>query len=153
MKHLIPCYCLVAAACAPTLAPAAGLRTVDVTATVLERTVVRVVSAPAGLRVTPEDVARGEVEAASPMLVEVDSNAPQGARLNLWLTDGPARSVQVDGPGTSAWIGAQPALVTVIPQSEGRQRLILPLRARFSLRPGIEPGDYAWPLQVQAAQP
>lgn len=114
---------------------------------------VRVVSAPAGLRITPEDVARGEVEADSPMLVEVDSNAPQGARLNLWLTGGPVRSAQVDGPGTSAWIGEQPAQVTVARQTEGRQRLTLPLRTRFSLRAGTEPGNYAWPLQVQAAQP
>lgn len=153
MKHLLPCCCLLAAASAPILAPAAGSRTLDVTATILERTVVRVVSAPAGLRITPEDVARGEVEAVSPMLVEVDSNAPQGARLSLWLTDGPARSAQVDGPGTSAWIGAQPAQVTVAPLTEGRQRLTLPLRTRFSLRSGVEPGNYAWPLQVQAAQP
>lgn len=121
-------------------APAAAgdSRSVLVTATVRERTVVRVLSAPATLRLTPEDIARGMADGDGPVEVAVDTNAPEGLRLQLSLAAGPAQ-------------GVQPAEVAVPGEGSGRQRTTLNWRARFLLRPDAQPGVYAWPLQVQAA--
>ncbi len=130
-----------------------------------ERTVVRVLSAPATLRVTPEDIARGEVTGEAPLQVAVETNAPEGARLQLSLATGPAQRVELEGvvaSGTSVpsgtgqaatvQAGAQPAVVHVPPHGAGRQRTTLSWRARFTLGPGARPGVYGWPVQVQAVR-
>ncbi len=145
------------AAAPPGLAIAGDSRSLLVTATVRERTVVRVLSAPATLRVTPEDLARGEVEVQAPLRLAVDTNAPDGALLALSLSYGPAQAVRLsDGgaslPGVGATVqaGLQPVEVPVPRQGTGRQRTTLTWHARFALRPDAQPGVYDWPLQVEA---
>jgi hypothetical protein len=139
--------CAVAALCflawmQPTFA---GESTVLVArATVKSYFTVRSASQPVAVTVSANDVARGYVDVATPVRLEVEGNDPayaitferSGAAFQGAEVQGLGQRVQLESHGMMDWRGT------------GFRRNTLEFRFRLRLAAGAAPGDYAWPIQV-----
>jgi hypothetical protein len=121
-----------------------------VSATVAPQAAVSV-SAPAALVISAADLARGYVEVAEPSQLRVVSNFAQGVALDVRAPRGLFAAMTVRGvdleavlPGEGGtiafrWPAAQPVT----------HALSVALRFRLVPAPGVQPGTYAWPIQLQ----
>lgn len=118
-----------------------------VSARVLPRTTLRVLSAPLDLVVSARDVRQAYVDVGQPTRVEVFNNNPQGYML----------LVTSKMPGVTALIvreaGVQVTLVGeggAIPErGVVGAHMPISLAYRFVLGPQMEPGRYPWPVQLR----
>jgi hypothetical protein len=103
---------------------------------------------PAPLLISAADLQRGYVDAPRPLRLRVYSNSRAGFALDVaaqspWFT-----AVAIDGLDTGVTLGAEGG--TIVQRWPGAAERSLSLRVRFSLAAGLEPGLYAWPLQLRA---
>lgn len=119
----------------------------QVSATVIARTLIGIDSQPSEVVVTAGDVARGYVELPAALAFHVRSNNPAGFLLQFGTASEAFAGAEVRWDssvvrieGSEAWIaqpyrrGVTPVLATV----------------RLDLAAGTGPGRYAWPLSVAA---
>ncbi|MFA5806741.1 MAG: hypothetical protein WC978_00050 [bacterium] len=128
--------------------PAAGTARIQVTATVPSRATLRVLHQKRTLVVTPEDVARGYVDAPAASRIEVRNNSREGCLLvfeGVAGPDGPFGRVSVRGLGRDVEIGPGGGFV---PHPYAPAPVTAELSYRFSLAWDARPGTYLWPLQV-----
>jgi hypothetical protein len=128
--------------------PAAGTARIQVTATVPSRATLRVLHQERTLVVTPEDVARGYVDAPAASRIEVRNNSRGGCLLVFERIAGPDASfgnVSVRGFERDVEIGPVGGFV---PHAYSPAPVTEELSYRFSLDRDARPGTYPWPLQV-----
>lgn len=105
---------------------------------------VRTASQPVAVTVSAGDVARGYVDVATPVKLEVEGNDPayaitferSGATFQGAEVQGLGQRVQLDPQAMLDWRGS------------GYRRNTLEFRFRLRLAAGASPGEYAWPIQV-----
>jgi hypothetical protein len=122
--------------------------TLPVTVTVLPVARLELAAAPAPVLISAADLARGFVDAPRPLRLRVYSNSRAGftldfATLSPWFTA--AALAGLDGEATLGPEGG-----SVAQRWQGQQTRALELRVRFRLADGLQPGLYAWPLQLSA---
>jgi hypothetical protein len=128
--------------------PATGSARIRVAATVPSRATLRVLHQERTLVVTPEDVARGYVDAPAASRIEVRNNNRGGCLLvfeGVAGPDGPFGKVSVRGLGRDVEIGPEGGFV---PHPYAPAPVTVELGYRFSLDRDARPGTYSWPLQV-----
>lgn len=138
---------LLMVAPAPTLATGADV-TVAVSATVLKKATLQVVSQPDAVSITPADIARGYVDVAVPAHVAVRSNSPRGYMLEFASDGDFFREVHVRGLAHEVQLGASGGAVMQPAAAEGVTRAQLELGFRFLLTDSALPGTYSWPLHL-----
>jgi hypothetical protein len=102
---------------------------------------------PAPLAINAADVARGYVDAPRPLRLRVFSNSRAGFVLDVatqspWFT-----AVAIDGLDGSVTLGAEGG--AIVQRWSGAATRTVALHVRFRLADGLEPGLYAWPLQMK----
>lgn|SRR5271169_241942 len=112
------------------------------------RAVLSVESQPASLEITGADVARGYVEAPATSLVQVRTNSPAGWLLEFQPLQGPYRSLEVTGLGSTAQVSAAGGWLAQ-PYS-GKTIVTASLGYRFILSGDARPGLYPWPVALSA---
>jgi len=128
--------------------PETGSARIQVTARVASRATLRVLHQAGTLVVSPEDVARGYVDAPAASRIEVRNNNRGGCLLVFEGTAGPDVpfvKVSVRGLGREVEIGPGGGFV---PHSYAPAPVTAELSYRFSLARDARPGTYPWPLQV-----
>jgi hypothetical protein len=130
-------------------AVAAGTKeTMTITARVLERTNLRVVSQVAELVITDADIRRGYVEIPAATQIAVRTNNPAGYLLQFESgaeIERLFRSVEVTAMGRNIQLAPQGGWV---PMPYTRGEAALALGYRFTLSEKAAPGVYPWPLMV-----
>jgi hypothetical protein len=128
--------------------PATGSARIRVTATVPSRATLRVLRQERTLVVTPEDVARGYVDAPAASRIEVRNNSRGGCLLVFERIAGPdARFGRISVRGFERDVEIGP-VGGFVPHSYAPAPVTEELSYRFSLDRDARPGTYPWPLQV-----
>jgi hypothetical protein len=98
------------------------------------------------IKVTTEDVARGEVRvrAGSRIVVKTRYPVPHAVEIRVRLSF--ASAMSMEGLPRTVDLGARETAVVLMHSIAGRQ--VYDLDYRFALAPGVIPGTYAWPLQI-----
>jgi hypothetical protein len=138
---------LLMVAPAPTLATGADV-TVSVSATVLKKATLRVLSQPSAVSITPTDIARGYVDVSVPAHVAVKSNSPDGYLLEFASQGEFFRQIVVHGLPNDVRLGAAGAAVMQPAAASGVTRAQLELGFRFLLTDSAQPGTYSWPVHL-----
>lgn len=123
---------------------------ITVTATISDRTMLRLERQAATLVITDADISRGYVDAPAASRVEVRNNNPQGYLLVFQPVNGAERmfrEVTVRGLGRDVEVGAGGGFV---PQPCARVPVTMELGYRFVLGKDALPGTYAWPFTISA---
>lgn len=132
--------------CAPAAA-SSGDATLVVRATVLRHASIRI-APPRTLTVSEADVARGYVELAAPVEVEVQSNVREGYTLVFERLGEQVRQVHVQGLQSALLVGDASAMSSRPAAGRGLWRELLQLRFRFDLGPQVRAGQLPWPLNI-----
>ena len=138
---------LLMVAPAPTLATGADVK-VSVSATVLKKATLQVLSQPSAVSITPADIARGYVDVALPAQVAVKSNSPRGYMLEFASEGEFFREIVVRGLAEEVQLSAAGGAVMQPAAAEGVTRAQLALAFRFLLTDSAQPGTYSWPLHL-----
>jgi hypothetical protein len=132
----------------PCAAAGQGDAVLVVRATVLRHTSIRI-APPRTLMISEADVARGYVELATPVEVEVQSNVREGYTLVFERLGEEVRQVHVRGLRDSGLLVGDAAAMASRPAAgRGLWREQLQLRFRFDLGPHVRPGQHPWPLNI-----
>lgn len=116
-----------------------------VSATVPALTRLTILEEPAGLVLSPDDVARGFKEVAA--RYRISCNVPEGYLLRLTPRIGLARGIEVHGlPGTVT-VGQDAVEIHQTPDHRTHE---ITLRLRFLFDSSVPPGRYGLPLLVTA---
>jgi hypothetical protein len=124
--------------------------TISVSARVLERTTMNVISQASELVVTNSDIRQGYVDVPLASRVSVKTNNPAGYLLAFEV-------VVVDGSngvfsGVNVRIGGREFQIPLhggwIPQPFVRGGTVLDISYRFNLSENAQPGTYSWPIMV-----
>lgn len=139
----------LAAGC-PTQAQAAGSSTqsITVSARVAPWVKLHLEYQQMQLAVTPDDVARGYVEASAASRFTVTTNNRAGYTLDFQPHAGIFRSAAIHGLGVSVEIGSGGGTVMQNGAETGVARTLLELGYRFYLAEGVQAGNYSWPLSM-----
>lgn len=140
-----------AAAALGVSAPPAALaetHSIRVEATVVRRASISAFRAPREVEVTAEDVARGYVELAQPVEVEIRSNNPGGVMLGFNVNSPQLAGARFEGEDLQLSVATGAAVVLVPKTGVGLRTQTLRLRTRLMLAPGAEPGVIAWPVAL-----
>lgn len=125
-----------------------GQTRLQVTATVLKRASLKVLSQPAAVVITAEDIARGHVDVPSPALVAVNSNS--GGYLLEFAGDGDfMRRIIVLGTGAAVELNPAGGFVANSRAGGGTSNLVLTFR--FVLSDAAQVRTYPWPLRLSVA--
>jgi hypothetical protein len=121
--------------------------TMNVSATVLSRTLLTVNAAPAEVVVTPEDARRGFVVLPNALAFQVRSNNLAGYALRFESSDERFARVAVSWDSTEVVVGRGEAQI-----AEPYRKGITPFSAsvRIDLTPGTQPGRYPFPVRLTA---
>lgn len=99
----------------------------------------------AQLTITPEDVARGYVEAPAASQFRIQGGTRSGWLVDFFVRGSLFTSVQIEGIGGSAQVGADGGTLFLRSRShDGVTRLSY----RFTLGAEVRPGTYQWPLAM-----
>lgn len=134
-----------------TGAQAGGTTQLEVNVTVLKHTNFQVLSQPAVVVVTAQDLARGYVDVPAATQVAVRSNTRDGYLLEFASQGDFLRQIVVRGLDTEVQLSPEGGLVTQRGAATGVTRATLALGFRFLLSASAQPGTYAWPMRVTAA--
>jgi hypothetical protein len=137
---------LAATSIAPHVDAAAVRSQIAVTAYVPAQTVAQLVTQPAEITITAEDVARGYVDAPAASQWRVTSNNPVGYVVDFFSRLPIFRSVRVSSSDGSADLGPEGGAI-IKRGSHGRD-MPLHLSFRFILTAQVQPGNYPWPLAL-----
>ena len=124
--------------------------TLAISATVLPRTQLEILSAPGSLTIGRADVERGFIDVETPVSVAVTSNNPRGAMLMLSAMSDYIEQASMSGLANSVVIGRDGGIVMVPSGGSGKQRTSLTLRFRLFLAKATPPGIHAWPIRLSA---
>ena len=142
-----------AAALGASAPPAAlaGTHSIQVEATVVRHASISAFRAPQQVEVTAEDVARGYVELAQPVEVEIRTNNPGGVMLGFNVNSPQVAGARFEGEDLQLSVAAGAAVLMVPKTGVGLRRQTLRLRTRLVLAPGAKPGVIAWPVALFVA--
>lgn len=121
--------------------------TMRVSATVVPYLRLQVLSQPATLDVTPEDVERGYVDVPAGTDLMARTNDRNGFSLSFGARSNLFRKARVNGLDEGLEIGPEGGLAH---QGFGGNRMLMHLSYRFFLAPQVGPGRYPWPLQISS---
>lgn len=145
---------LAAAAGLALLAPApaqADRSQILVNAAVLTRVSLSGVQMPSQVAITDEDLARGYLEIAQPVTIDVRSNHPSGLALGFSLTAAWVTAAQVRGAQGRVSVSKRAASLLVPKEGKGFAVQSVALRIRLILGESARAGTFAWPLAVVVA--
>jgi hypothetical protein len=117
--------------------------------------ILRVLSQTA-MSITSEDVQRGYVEVSEPQEIVVTCNLRQEYMLRLEIILPHIRRATVSTGRASAdsrSFGTEGLSWPQPPTSPATSKSDLQIRYRFDLAPGLQPGNYPWPVAVTVMQP
>ena len=100
------------------------------------------------LLIRPTDLARGYIDVPRPLRLRVTSNSRAGFALDVTALSPWFTAVALAGLDSAVSLGPEGG--TVVQRWQGAQSRTLELRVRFMLAAGVQPGLYAWPLQLTA---
>jgi hypothetical protein len=100
----------------------------------------------AAIKVTADDVARGEVRVRAGSRIVVTTRDPASQAVEFRARSGFASSTSIEGLARTVNLGATETVVVPTHATAGRR--VFELDYRFALAPGVIPGTYAWPLQI-----
>jgi len=103
-----------------------------------------VVSQPAAIEVSAQDVGRGYVDVPAPVELALESNSPDGYSIVFERAGDDFAGAQVRGPGQQVRVASQ----GMLGWKPGARRETMQLQVRLELAPHLAPGSYRWPLQV-----
>ena len=127
-----------------------GSGKIRVSATIPERTTIRINRQVTTIVITTADISRGYVDVPTASRVEVQNNSPHGYLLvfeGVNGTDRMFREVTVRGLGREVEIGAGGGFV---PQPYAGSPVAMELGYRFVLEKDARPGTYSWPFVLSA---
>lgn len=132
-------------------APAAHAATnasgkLNVSARVLARASLTVVSQPRELHITDTDIERGYIDVNEPSRIEIRSNSPNGYLLSFESRGLSLKEIHVRGFGQDVQIA--PGGGWISRPDSGRGAIQEELSYRFVLSESVRPGSYAWPLSM-----
>lgn len=134
------------AATVPSAQAGQASSTMTVSATVTAEAKMQTLHQAAQLKITETHVARGYVEVQAASRFSVSTDSPAGFSMEFHPVGNIFDSVQVVGLGRPFELGAEGG--TMILRGPQVPNQIHDLNYRFMLRPGTQPGDYPWPLQL-----
>lgn len=117
-----------------------------VSATVLKRASLRVLSQPTAVRVTAADIARGYVDVPGAAKIAVRNNSPAGFQFEFSSNGEFVRGLRVRGLGGDVEMGPEGGFVRHT--AGAALDTVLDLGFRFDLTADARAGVYAWPLQM-----
>ena len=121
-----------------------------ISARVLERTTINVISQAHELVVTNSDIQRGYVDIPLASRVRVKTNNPAGYLLVFEVAEG---SYDVFH-GINVRVGGREVQIPLdggwVPQPYARGATVLDISYRFNLSENAKPGTYSWPIMVSA---
>lgn len=119
-----------------------------VSAIVLKRASLQVLSQPASVVVTAADISRGYVESPSPLQVRVQSNS-QGGYMLIFDSQGDfMRQILVRGLDNDVQLDAAGGSIAQRASGRGMYKASLALSFRFVLAESARQGLYAWPMRL-----
>lgn len=129
-----------------TAAIAGGSAKIAISATVLGRASLQVLAQPAGVVVTPADIARGYVDIPVPAHVAIQTNSRTGYVLDFASQGDFVRQILVRGLANDVQLS--PSGGTVVQTTSGATRATLALGFRFMLAETTQQGIYPWPVRL-----
>ena len=121
---------------------------IQVSVTLMARTLIDSESSPRQLEVSAADVARGYVEVQGATSLLVTNTNRRGYVLSVWPQVQVFSTVVVRSGDSQAELGADGGEIF---ERRWGKMLPLPLDFRFTLAPGVKPGVYPWPLRFQVS--
>jgi hypothetical protein len=118
----------------------------SVSATVLAVADIQLQSVPRDLRISDADLRRGYIDIAQPTQFTVRSNSTSGFALEVMTVAPMLASMTIEGLSSALSLGAEGG--TIVQRWQKPQALALSLKFRFVLAPGLQAGDYPWPLRL-----
>jgi hypothetical protein len=129
---------------------AAGARDVhsDLSVSVIVRPVARMElqSAPSALDISAADLRRGYIEVSQPTQFTVRSNSPNGYSLEVLTVAPVLSSMTIEGLNSDLTLGQEGG--TIVQRWQKPQTVIVSLKFRFELLPGLGVGNYPWPVRL-----
>jgi hypothetical protein len=135
---------LLALACSGTAAPAEMM----VSAVIPSRLRLQFHDVPRTVNIRPADVARGYVDAESPVGLSVQSNSARGVVIEITSSNEHVRGATVSGLAHDVIVGRSGGAV-FLPGPRIDANLML--QFRFHLSSDTPPGIYPWPVHLAAA--
>jgi len=147
-KTLLPVLLAFTAMSAPLYAGSSTAQ-MNVSVHVIARTILTVDAQPSSVNITADDVARGYVDVPQAVAFRVRSNSRDGYMLTFQPVNFPFSAAEVRWGAQSATVEGGDWMPSLShPYQQGGSAGSLAVRLRLSA--GVEPGSYAWPLQVAA---
>ena len=119
----------------------------QVSVQVMARAIVSVDSQPASVTVTAEDIARGYVDVAAPIVVRVRTNSRQGYMLQVENQSETFSSIELSSGNFEMNVGAHETWIQRPYVANGD---VMPMRARVHLSQAATPGSFAMPIAFSA---
>lgn len=119
-----------------------------VSATVLKRATLKVLSQPGSVMITSTDIERGYIDVPTPSQVAVRSNSLSGYLLVFEIEGDFVSNALVRGMGTEVQLGPNGGVVPQPAEGRGVGNTTHQLGFRFMLSSSARQGTHAWPLQV-----
>ena len=139
---------MLAATLAPVTASAESRSaTMNVSATVVARAIVKVYQQPQDVTITSDDVRRGYVEISTPFLVNVRTNCRNGYLLRMVNTDPLFASAEISTTDFDMHVSAE----SIINRPYSPAGDTLELKVRLVLASGAREGHYSFPVAVEAS--
>ena len=147
-KTLVLLLLALTAIATPSFA-ASNSAQMNVTVQVIARTILTIDAQPTTVDVTADDIGRGYVDVPQAVAFRVRSNSREGYTLTFQPVGFPFSAAEVRWGAQSAVVEGGDWLSSLShPYQQGGSSGNLTVRLRLSA--GVEPGSYAWPLQVAA---
>lgn len=139
---------MIAATLAPVTASAESRSaTMNVSATVVARAIVKVQQQPLDVLITSDDLRRGYVEISTPFLVNVRTNCRNGYLLRVVNTDPLFASAEISATDFDMHVLAE----SIINRPYSPAGDMLDLKVRLVLASGAREGRYSFPVAVDAS--
>jgi len=146
---LLPVLLALTAMSAPLYAAGSNTAQMNVSVQVIARTILTVDVQPSAVNITADDIARGYVDVPQAVAFRVRSNSRAGYTLTFQPVNFPFSAAEVRWGAQSAVVEGGDWMASLShPYQQGSSAGSLAVRLRLSA--GVEPGSYAWPLQVAA---
>jgi hypothetical protein len=117
-----------------------------VSATVRAVANIELQSAPAYLLISDADVERGYIDVVQPTQFTVRSNSESGFALEVMTVAPMLSSMTIAGLNSDLYLGAEGG--TIVQRWQKPQSVRISLRFRLALAPGLQAGNYPWPVRL-----
>jgi hypothetical protein len=106
--------------------------------------------APTQLSVTAADLARGYVELPEPVTLTIRSNFAGGVALDVRAMRRMFSSIHLRGEDLQATLPGEGGAIALRSSTSVPSSITQQWRVRFDLNPDLPPGNYRWPLSLDA---